>query len=453
MWIVSSLISFNVIVYERLNAGPSGSVCGYYLAKGGAKVALLDKEVFPREKICGDAVCTPAIHILKDMGVIDGLIAEGKAKYADSGGFVSPAGLSYIGNSVHELGESAACAIKRYHLDNAVAKKAQEAGAQLMEKFEVGNDVTFDEEKGLWTVKSVNGDVVKGRMLVCADGATSRLATRLGLCKAPALGVSSRAYISNHNTEFDGACFYPRWSLPGYAAIFKHADGELGYCYYLIPAGKNADKGQLGCVTADDLKRLHEEGIKHDPFISRAMGPEPKCQRMKAGSLRVGGQGVPKTYDEHLIIVGDAAGHIDPLTGEGIHTAMMGGKIAAESILKMRAAGNFSSKATKKFEDAWMKRFGHDFYWSQAFAEAIYRCPILMDAVANETQRTGDRFMSVWAEVATCMRPKTDFFRPTVALPLTFALLREFINQKVLGKNKGYDMPMITNGNGNSIKK
>jgi flavin-dependent dehydrogenase len=89
------------------------------------------------------------------MGVIDALVAEGKAKYADSGGFVSPAGLSYIGNSVHELGESAACAIKRYHLDNAVAKKAAEAGAELMEKFEVGNDVTFDAEKGLWTVRRV----------------------------------------------------------------------------------------------------------------------------------------------------------------------------------------------------------------------------------------------------------------------------------------------------------
>lgn len=409
-------------------------------------MALLDKETFPREKICGDAVCTPAIKILKEMDVIDGLIAEGKAKYADSGGFVSPAGLSYIGNSVHQLGESAACAIKRIHLDNAVAKKAKEAGAQLMEKFEVGDDVKYDEVTGLWTVKAVTGEIVRGRVLVCADGSTSRLATRLGLCKEPPMGVSSRAYISNHNTDFDGACFYPKWSLPGYAAIFRHADGELGYCYYLIPAGPNAANGQLGKVTADDLKRLHEDGIKYDPFISRAMGPEPKCQRMKAGSLRVGGQGVPKTYSDNLVIVGDAAGHIDPLTGEGIHTAMMGGKAAAESILKARAAGNFSSVAMKKYEEAWMERYGHDFYWSQAFAETIYRYPILMDAVANETQRTGDKFMSVWAEVATCMRPKTDFFRPSVAVPLTFALIREFWSQKIMGNNKGYCMPDGVNG-------
>ena len=118
---------------------------------------------------------------------------------------------------------------------------------------------------------------------------------------------------------------------------------------------------------------------RYDPFISRAMGPNPKCERMRAGSLRIGGQGethvhalplqtlcctpahiwltssswsprsviqqnslpprpataagLTTTHDDHLLIIGDAAGHIDPLTGEGIHTAMMGGKAAAETLL------------------------------------------------------------------------------------------------------------------------
>ena len=72
-----------------------------------------------------------------------------------------------------------------------------------------------------------------------------------------------------------------------------------------------------------DLKRLHEDAIKHDPFISQALGPKAKIERMKAAALRLGGQGLTTTFDEHLLIIGDAAGHIDPLTGEGIHTAMM----------------------------------------------------------------------------------------------------------------------------------
>lgn len=68
---------------------------------------------------------------------------------------------------------------------------------------------------------------------------------------------------------------------------------------------------------------------------------------MKAAPLRLGGQGLKTWYDDHLIIVGDAAGHIDPLTGEGIHTAIEGGKAAAETLLEMVSNGDFSAKSTK----------------------------------------------------------------------------------------------------------
>ena len=80
-----------------------------------------------------------------------------------------------------------------------------------------------------------------------------------------------------------------------------------------------------GCCVAqeEDLKRLHEGAIKEDPFISAALGPNAKIERMRAAALRLGSQGLSTSYDDHLLIVGDAAGHIDPLTGEGIHTAMM----------------------------------------------------------------------------------------------------------------------------------
>ena len=67
------------------------------MSQGGAKVALLEKEHFPRDKYCGDAVCTPAINILTEMGVMQELMENNEAHFADAGGFVSPAGLSYIG--------------------------------------------------------------------------------------------------------------------------------------------------------------------------------------------------------------------------------------------------------------------------------------------------------------------------------------------------------------------
>ena len=61
------------------------------------QAVILDKEHFPRDKYCGDAVCTPALRILEDMGVMDVLREKNECHYADAGGFVSPSGLSYIG--------------------------------------------------------------------------------------------------------------------------------------------------------------------------------------------------------------------------------------------------------------------------------------------------------------------------------------------------------------------
>ncbi len=67
-------------------------------------------------------------------------------------------------------------------------------GANLKEQFEVSG-ATFDAKEGLWTVTGVDGKAVKGRVLVCADGATSRLATKLGYCTEAPRGVCSRAFV------------------------------------------------------------------------------------------------------------------------------------------------------------------------------------------------------------------------------------------------------------------
>lgn len=419
-----------------VGAGPSGSSTAFFAARGGARIVLLDKEEFPRDKYCGDAVCTPAIKVLEEMGVLKELTEAGEAHFADAGGFVSPHGYCYIGASVETLGEAACCAVKRTHLDERMVRCAERTGADLKENFEVV-DATFDAEKGLWTVTSSTGSTVVGRVLICADGATSRLATKLGYCTEPPRGVCSRAFVEGgtHNTNFDGVCFYQKESLPGYSAIFKHPNEELNFCYYLIPCGK---EGYCGDVKESDLPRLHNNAIKNDPFISKALGPDAQIERMKAASLRLGCQGLKTTYDNHLIIVGDAAGHIDPLTGEGIHTAMMGGKAAGQTLLDMRRTGDFSKRSTKVYYNRWMKAFGHDFNMSRYAANLIYRYPIFLDACAQEMHRKGDAMMSKWAEVMTCMQPKTYFLRPDVALPLAVATVREFISQKVYGKPSQY---------------
>eukprot|EP00951_Prasinocladus_malaysianus_P043689 scaffold549800_cov46-Prasinocladus_malaysianus.AAC.1 len=82
---------------------------------------------------------------------------------------------------------------------------------------------------------------------------------------------------------------------------------------------------------------------------------------MRAASLRLGGQGIKASYGDHIMICGDAAGHIDPVTGEGIHTGMMAAKAASETILDMVQTGDFSEASGRPYHDKWMKSFGYDF--------------------------------------------------------------------------------------------
>jgi len=364
------------------------------------------------------------------MGVLEEMFEKNLARPADAGGFVSPSGLCYIGASKKKLGRAACFACKRMHIDMAMAKAAERKGADLMESFEV-TGATFSEEEGLWTVTSSSGRTVRARTLVCCDGATSRLATSLGYCTEAPRGVCSRSYVKGgtHNTDFDGVCFYARESLPGYCAIFREVEDELNMCYYLIPHGEG--EGQCGSVKESDLPRLHNDAIKYDPFISRAIGPKAEVGRMRAASLRLGCQGIKSTYGDHIMICGDAAGHIDPVTGEGIHTGMMAAKSAAETIAEMVESGDFSEEAGRAYYKKWMKQFGYDFGMSAKACNIMYRFPILLDACANEMQLQGDAMMSKWAEMMTNMRPKSYFLRPDVALPLAFATLREVFHQYV----------------------
>mmetsp|Transcript_37320 Transcript_37320/g.105304 ORF Transcript_37320/g.105304 Transcript_37320/m.105304 type:complete len:488 (-) Transcript_37320:144-1607(-) len=420
-----------------VGAGPAGSTAAFYLAKAGEKVALCEKETFPRDKVCGDALCTPSHPILQEMGVMQEMFEKGLALPADAGGFVSPSGLCYIGASKKKLGRAACFACKRIHIDMAMAKSAERLGADLKENFEV-TGATFDKDTGLWTVTAASGQTVKARVLVCCDGATSRLATSLGYCTEAPKGVCSRSYVEGgtHNTDFDGVCFYPRESLPGYCAIFREVEDELNMCYYLIPHGEGP--GQCGAVKESDLARLHNDAIKYDPFISRALGPNAKVGRMRAASLRLGGQGIKSTYGDHIMICGDAAGHIDPVTGEGIHTGMMAAKAASETILDMAETGDFSAASAAPYYYKWMKNFGYDFGMSSVACNLMYRFPILLDACANEMQVQGDAMMSKWAEVMTNMRPKSYFLRPDVALPLGLATFREFCHQYILRRPTMY---------------
>lgn len=440
---------FDVMV---VGAGPCGATAAYFLAKPEndfptRSVALLDKATFPRDKYCGDAWCSPALDILEEMNVLQKLEAQGLIQDCTAGGFVSPSGESFISTGDNPATDSlfpaedsgVRCyAIKRKICDAAIVRRAQEVGAELFENADCETAVleTEGEHKGKWTVTCRDGQIFRAKILIAADGAASQLSRNLGIVKGAPDAMASRQYIKGgtHNFKSGGVLFYPDYAIPGYVAIFRHYNDDIDVGVYLL---------ENGATKPEDILKVAIDEVARDPFMQRLIGKNAVAlERPRVASIRTGG--VEKSYATQFMAVGDAAGQTDPLTGEGIHTGMIGAKIAAQTIHEMYAQNDFSEKAAAVYQKRWIANFGKDFPVSKIGARLTYNIPLFLDAANVVAQRKGDAFMADFGAAMTGVKPKSIFLRPGMAVPLTIEVVRQFFIQKVLRPYKSvrhaYDM-------------
>ncbi|HQW20398.1 MAG TPA: geranylgeranyl reductase family protein [Rhodocyclaceae bacterium] len=429
---------FDVIV---VGAGPGGATTAYYLMHEARqhglelRVALLDKARFPRDKYCGDAWCAPALDILEEMGVLQKIVADGLYQDTKSGGFVSPNGENYMtseGGDAAVSTENRTFAIKRMICDERIARRAAEAGAELIEEANVTSAELGDDGKGgnVWRVRCTDEREFRCRMLIAADGATSKLARMLGIVKSGPEAVAARRYVKGgtHNFKAGGVLLFPEYILPGYVALFRHYNDDIDLGAYIIPGG---------AAKVEEAARIYEDKILNDPFIQRVLGPRVEyLEPVRTASLRMGG--VECSTMQQFMVVGDAAGQTDPLTGEGIHTAMIGGRLAARRVLEMFAEKNFSDDACAIYHQRWMAAFGKDFKSSAMSARMSYRFPYFLDGAATLAQRAGDAFMNEFGAIMTGVKPKSTYARPDIALPLAWEVSKQFFKQKVLRQPAGY---------------
>lgn len=394
-------------------AGPAGATAAYFLARSGKRVALLEKARFPRDKRCGDAWCEPALELLEEMGVLAELVDEGEVQWVNSGGLVSPSGLSFVSpDEGSRLGAPRVAAIRRMICDERIAGAAQRAGADLHENASVV-ETRLDE---VWTIRCKDGRLFSGRSLIAADGAKSQIARKLGVVTTGANSAASRQYIQGgtHHFASDGVLLYPPYVVPGYVALFRHANGDIDLGCYLLPGGK---------TPPTQLRSLLKSEVAADPFVRAVLGDRAHpLEPPGISPLRLGGE--RKTYGDRLLVIGDAAGQTDPLTGEGIHTAMVAAKIAAGVLGDAFDRGDLSAKRLAGYQRAWMQEFGRDFAISAAAGRAIHRFPMLLDTAALAAQKRGASFMDQFGAAMTGVKPKSSFLLPRMAWPLASALLK-----------------------------
>jgi geranylgeranyl reductase family protein len=323
---------FDAIV---IGAGPAGAVAALVLARGGARVALVDKSAFPRDKACGDLVGPRGVKVLEEIGLLN-LFGAAHAQALGDMLVVGPTGrrvrlpsapgLTYPGHGL---------AIPRVRFDAALRNAALEAGAEPF---------TARAHQPLWDAGRLAGfelddaTRVVGDVVIGADGATSRVADAAGLVDARRVlwGFAVRCHV-DHHVPLPTIVMWepaPHRALRGYGWIFP---GPGGTANLGLGLGTLSDR-KLGA----EAVRLLPDFVRHLETIGLLPGDRLPTRERLGGWLKVGMLGT-KPAGAGSLLVGDAAGLVNPLQGEGIAHAMTSSKAAAEAVLAgpAQAAGRY----------------------------------------------------------------------------------------------------------------
>ena len=331
---------FDVIV---VGGGPGGSTTASFLSKNGARVLLLDKASFPRDKTCGDAIGRRCETIMKELGIPKEVEKVPHAKiYGVT--FSAPNGkIAEIAVPKGRASDYSYCA-RREVFDNIVfqfAKKQEKV--KTIENFMV-TDVLKENKGGEEFVVGVEGTDLKtkkemefrAKVVVGADGALSVVARKLGLNEVdlPHHCVAVRTYYEGVEGLTDKIeIHFVESSMPGYFWIFPVEDGKA-----------NVGIGMLSNEITErgiKLQELMFKVIENEPMFKERFKNAKLVSDVKGWTLPLGSK-ERKSYGNGFVLVGDAASLIDPFSGEGVGNAMLAGKIASGVILDCLKSNDFS---------------------------------------------------------------------------------------------------------------
>ncbi len=312
-----------------VGSGPGGSAAAYHLARHGLDVTVVDKASFPREKVCGDGLTPRSVAAMLRMGIDP-----------DSPGFERVRGLRVYSRSVTielpwpELSSwpDYGLVMTRHDFDAILVERAQKAGARLMERTEALGPIMEDGWVRGGTVrpaddKDAEPTEIRARFTIAADGAASRFATPAGVRRDDSrpLGIAARRY---YRTPYHPGPWFESWLdlwegdllLPGYGWLFPVAGGRINLGAGLL----NTFKG-FKDVSAQRLFGAFATMLPADWEIDE----EHAEGRILSGPLPMSMNRMPQAVPG-LLLIGDAAGAVNPFNGEGIAYAIETGEIAAE---------------------------------------------------------------------------------------------------------------------------
>jgi geranylgeranyl reductase family protein len=353
-----------------VGAGPGGSAAAFRLAQAGLQVAMLDKASFPRDKTCGDGLSPRALAVLEEMGVLPEVQAV--SHRVDDLTIISPRGVP-IAAQIPQVGELPAYGLvaPRLVLDDVVRRRAVEAGVHFLEDFHVSSVERDDGRLELSGRQNGRPARCLAQLVILATGASFSLLRRVGLIREePDHMVAARAYFEGISDMPDRFNFYFEGiPLPGYGWLFPMSgtSANVGAGFLRTPNSR-----QPKPATA---REAFDDFCRH-PRISRILRGAQRVGPVKGFPLLVGFPAMP-THADGMLVIGEAAGLVNPLTGEGVDTALESGLMAARHLETMFAAGDLSSRRLAEYERLLRRRFQAQFRICERIRDAFMRPRIL----------------------------------------------------------------------------
>ncbi len=381
-----------------VGGGPGGASAAFWLASNGIDVLLVEKKSYPREKACGDGLTPRAVRQLIDMGFD-----------FDRPDVHRIVGLrSYAGDVMlempwpeHSVFPNWGATLRRADLDGRVAALAEEQGATVLQGVEAAAVVESGE---LVAVELSSGDeeirTVTPEFVVIADGSLSRFGRALGTHRRRdyPFGLAVRGYWESPNStdgfiesQLDIRDREGR-AMPGYGWVFPMGDGTINVGAGLVSTFKGWKDVNTSRILDAYLAELpgHWQ-IETDPIARPIGGKLPMA-------LSVG----PKT-GRNWVLVGDAAGAVNPFNGEGIDYAYETGRMAAGFVAEALATGDPS--ALSLYEDALIDEYEAYHRVARIFVSAIGN-PAVMRTLTTVGMRSRPLMEWVLKVMANLLEPE-----------------------------------------------
>ncbi|HZI66817.1 MAG TPA: FAD-dependent monooxygenase [Thermoanaerobaculia bacterium] len=341
-----------------VGAGPAGSAAATVLARLGRSVLLLEKDVFPRHKVCGEFLSADSLPSLEILGARDAVERATTERMTRGTLHLSR------GKPVSFELPAPALGLSRFRFDDLLARGASEAGAQV--RFGARVLAAAPDGRDAFRVRFVHEQAesdVEARSVVGAWGRWDALDRTL---ERRFLGRRSRFFGWSRDFHAE------RGRLEGEVRLYLFAGGYCGL--------SRVEDGTVNLAGVVSDRAWSRAGGGWEAVVQAARrgnaALDSDLAAMTTGPIGYLGTGpvfftAKPATENRILMAGDAAGVIDPFSGEGQAAALASGILAAQTVERRLSGGLSSDACARAYEAAWRRRFARRFAWSALFRRLI----------------------------------------------------------------------------------